>query len=387
MTIRTASLLFAFFLLVIPVRAQSPVPPNAVVERVAQGFQFVEGPVWAEGALLFSDIPGNKIYRWSPDSGATVYYEPSSNSNGLALDASGKLLLAQHGSRQVARLEDDRTETPLATEYESLSLNSPNDLTVHSDGSIYFTDPPFGINSSQRELPYTGVFRIAPDGTLHLLADSLYYPNGIVLSPDESTLYVSTSHQLTVVAYDVANHVLSNGRIFAALSGSGAADGMKVDEEGRLYVTGPKGVAIFSSEGVLLDEINVPEQTTNLAWGDEDGKTLYMTSGTGLYRIRMTSGTGTEKKTKTTAPAIKVEHYPSPSIGAATMRYDLPESGRVRIVLVDALGRTQLRVDDGLQLAGPHEVELDMTSLPASAYFYRIENGHTATTGTIVQAR
>ncbi len=366
---------------------QSPIQPNAVVERVAQGFQFVEGPVWKDGALFFSDIPGNKIYRWTPGSGAEIFLEPSGNSNGLALDQEGSLLLAQHGLRQIARLDAGNTLTPLATEFDGLSLNSPNDLTLHSDSSIYFTDPPWGISPGQQELSFWGVFRIAPDGNLHLLVDSLFKPNGIVFSPDESTLYVSTSDQRTVVAYDVANHELSNGRLFATVSGSGAADGMKTDDQGRLYVTSPTGVDIYSKEGLLLDQVVVPEQTTNLAWGDSDGKTLYITSGTSIYRLRLGSNTGLNQDAGGDSNEIEIENYPNPTSGESTIRYSLPEAGSVRLVLTDLQGRTRLVVDEGVRLAGPHEVILNTDYLPASQYFYRIESAASSTTGSFVQVR
>jgi gluconolactonase len=293
MTCRLALPLLLLAMLV-PLRfalGQSPVPEGAEVERIADGFQFVEGPVWYDGGLLFSDIPANRVYRWTEGGGVEVFREPSGHSNGLALDAEGRLLLAQHGPRRVARIEDDDSETELAGEYAGMRLNSPNDLTLHSDGSIYFTDPTWGWQSNQSdgppELGFMGVFRIDPEGELHLAVDSLFYPNGIVFSPDESTLYVSTSHQRTVVAFDVDDHTLSGGRVFASLQGNDAADGMKVDAEGRLYVTGPGGVWIYAPDGTLLDRIDVPGQTTNLAWGDADGGTLYITSGTGLYRIRL----------------------------------------------------------------------------------------------------
>ncbi len=277
----------ALLLLPALVFAQSPVPEGAVATRIAGGFKFVEGPVWHDGAILFSDIPGNTVYRWSPGDSTTVFRRPSHNSNGLTLDAQGRLLLAQHGARRVARIEEDGSETALVTHFEGKRLNSPNDMAVHPDGSLYFTDPPWGIRPEQAELDFTGVFRLAPDGSLHLLVDSLYNPNGITFSPDFGTLYVSTSDERTVIAYDVAAHSLSNGRLFATTAGEGAADGMKTDASGRLYVTAPVGVEIYTPDGTLLDQIEVPEQTTNLAFGDADGKALYITSGTGLYHIRL----------------------------------------------------------------------------------------------------
>lgn len=268
--------------------AQSPVPDDAVLERIAEGFEFVEGPLWKDGALLFSDIPANTIYRWTPGEGVAVAVRPSSNSNGLALDAEERLLIAQHGARRVARMEADGTQTALATHFQGKRLNSPNDLAVHPDGSIYFTDPPWGIQPEEAELDFWGVYRLAPDGSLHLLLDSLHKPNGIVFSPDHETVYVSTSDEREVYAFDVDRHTLTGGRLFASQAENrGAFDGMVVDPEGNLYVTGPGGLWIYAPDGALLDRIPIPGQTSNVAWGDADGRTLYITSGNGVYRLRV----------------------------------------------------------------------------------------------------
>jgi gluconolactonase len=293
MTCRLAlSLLLLAMLVPLPFCNRSVAgPEGAEVERIAEGFQFVEGPVWYDGGLLFSDIPANRVYRWTEGGGVEVFREPS----GIATDSPSTTKVAS-SSRSTGRVVWHASRTMTAKRNSpgsmpAMRLNSPNDLTLHSDGSIYFTDPTWGWQSNQSdgppELGFMGVFRIDPDGELHLVVDSLFYPNGIVFSPDESTLYVSTSHQRTVVAFDVDDHTLSGGRVFASLQGNDAADGMKVDAEGRLYVTGPGGVWIYAPDGTLLDRIDVPGQTTNLAWGDADGGTLYITSGTGLYRIRL----------------------------------------------------------------------------------------------------
>lgn len=264
---------------------QSPVPEGAEVERIAEGFRFLEGPVWFDGALLFSDIPANTIYRWTPDEGVVPFLTPSGNSNGLAVDRDGVLLVAQHGDRQIGRLQDGRV-TAVASEYDGHRLNSPNDLYVHPDGSIYFTDPPYGIQEDEAELDFAGVYRIDPDGQLHVLEREIPRPNGIVMSPDGRTLYVSTSDQRTVVAYDLDDHTLSNRRVLAEFDGGGATDGMKVDPAGRLYVTAPGGVHILSPDGSVVDVVEVPEATTNLAWAG-DGRTLFITAGTSLYRIEL----------------------------------------------------------------------------------------------------
>ena len=267
--------------------AQSPVPENVVVERVASGFRFVEGPVWHDGGLLFSDIPANVVYRWAPEEGVTVFRTPSQQSNGLAFDARGRFVMAQNGARRVARIEPDGTETVLASHYGDKRLNSPNDLALHPDGSLYFPAPTWKSPPDPDMPGFTGVYRLDPGGTLHLLVDSLDKPNGITFSPDFGTLYVSNSEALGVFAFDVDGHVLRNGRLFAQVPGEGATDGMKTDAEGRLYVTGPGGIWIYAPDGALIDRVHVPEQVTNCAWGDADGRTLYVTSGTALYRVRL----------------------------------------------------------------------------------------------------
>ena len=277
------------------VRAQtSPVPEGAEVEEVVTGFRFTEGPYWhPEGFLIFSDIPANTIYRWMPDSiEADVYRRPSGNSNGIAADADGRLLLAQHGWRRIARIDSLGRETALATHYEGKRLNSPNDLAVRSDGSIYFTDPPYGVEEEQRELDFSGVYRINPagDSTVALADSSFIRPNGIVFSPDESVLYVADSQERLVRAFDVAEDgTLSDGRLFVSVADSmrGSADGMKVDEAGNLYTTGAGGVWVVAPDGTVLSRIAVPQSATNLAWGDEDARTLYITAGSSIYRIRL----------------------------------------------------------------------------------------------------
>ena len=360
--------------------AQSPVPDGAEVERIADGFQFVEGPVWYEDGLLFSDIPANRVYRWTEEGGIEVFLEPSSHSNGLTLDAEGRLLLARHWARSVGRLEDDGTVTDLASRYDGTRLNSPNDLTVHSDGSIYFTDPTWGWQSNQSdgrpELGFMGVYRIDPDGELHLLADDLFYPNGIVFSPDESTLYVSTSHQQTVVAFDVRGHTLSNARVFASLQGEGdgAADGMDVDAEGRLYVTGPGGVWIFAPDGELLDRISVPGQTTNLTWGDADGGTLYITSGNGVYRIRLRSddATSTEPETGVNSGMQLQPVYPNPSNDGVVITYDLEAPSSVDLSMYDVSGRSVRTLFAGNRAGGHHAHRADIGDLTPGVYFIRL---------------
>ena len=262
------------------------------VEKVADGFQFTEGPVWVDGrGLLFSDIPANKVYLYTPGEGATVFLENSGNSNGLALDTSGKLLLVQHGLRQVSRLKKDASFVDLASSYEGKKLNSPNDLAVHSSGAIFFTDPPFGLMDSGKksELGFSGIYRIGTDGTLNLLDNELELPNGIAFNPDQSVLYVNDSRKRIIYAWDVNDDLsLSGKREFARIKATGYADGMKTDPEGNLYVAGPGGIWMFSPDGTLLKHITIPGQpsASNCAWGGADGKSLFVTANYALYRIR-----------------------------------------------------------------------------------------------------
>jgi len=271
------------------VRAQDrPVPEGATVELVDDGFEFTEGPVWYDGALLFSDIPANTVYRWAPEAETRPFIEPSGHANGLAVDPSGRLLLAQHDGAVVRRAEDGAL-TVLAESYGGKRLNSPNDLTVASDGTIYFTDPPYGVDEEERVLSFSGVYRLSPEGDLSLLTKEFSRPNGIVLSPDESTLYVNDSEETIIRAYDVTeNGDVENGRRFAAPSdpdAEGTTDGMKVDRNGNLYTTGPGGVWVYAPDGTRLARIAVPKAPTNVAFGGPERRILYITARPHVYRV------------------------------------------------------------------------------------------------------
>jgi len=285
--------LCALALLPLSISAQSIIEPGASVEKIAGGFEFVEGPVWKDGlGLLFSDIPANTVYRWTPDSGITVFHKPSFNSNGLAYDLQGRLLLTQTGARRVARMERSGAQTALATLYNGKKLNSPNDLAVKFDGAIFFTDPPFNIPKGEKqELSFSGIYRISPAGILQLLDSTLALPNGICFSPDESKLYVNDSQARIIYIWDVRNDTLIvSKRVFATIEPKGYADGMKIDRNGNLFCTGPTGVWIFAPTGILLETIKVPGSTTNCNWGDADRKTLYVTSGQAVYKLRTKTG-------------------------------------------------------------------------------------------------
>jgi gluconolactonase len=287
------------------------VPAGTRLEKLAGGFSFIEGPVWvpAEGALLFSDPNDNRIYRWSPDYGVSVFRTKSGytgvdigeyrqpGSNGLTLDGAGRLTIAEHGNRRITRLEKNGDLTVLADRYQGKRLNSPNDLVYRSDGSLYFSDPYFGLpqfeHDRRAEQPHAGVYRLSPDGQLSLLTTELKGPNGLAFSPDERTLYVANwdERRKIVMAWDVAaDGSIGNGRTFAditAAPGEEALDGLKVDSRGHVFVSGPGGLWVFTPDGRHLGTIHLPELAANMAWGDADGQTLYLAARTGLYRMRL----------------------------------------------------------------------------------------------------
>jgi len=260
------------------------------MQEMASGFMFTEGPVWhPDGYLLFSDIPANIIYRWQPGGHPEPWRTPSNNSNGLTFDRQGRLIACEHGARRVSRTEADGTLTPLATHYEGKRLNSPNDLVVRSDGSVYFTDPPYGVTPEERELSFNGVYRLDPNGTLELLADDFERPNGLAFSPDEGTLYINDTARRQIRAFDLApDGSLANGRLFAQMESDmeGGPDGMKLDVEGNIYCTGPGALWVYRPDGELVGTVVGPQRPANLAFGGGDRKTLYLTCRTSLYMLR-----------------------------------------------------------------------------------------------------
>ena len=279
---------------------------NPKLFKLAEGFQFTEGPVWIRngGYLLFSDPNANTIYKYSRGA-LSVFRSPSGyagtdiaeygqpGSNGLAIDPQGRLTIDEHGNHRVSRLESDGSLTVLADNFQGRRLNSPNDLVVKSDGAVYFTDPPFGLprffDDPRKELPFSGVYRVK-DGITTLLANELTGPNGIAFSPDEKFLYVGNwdEKRKVVMRYPVnADGSVATGEVFydmTAAPGEDAIDGIKVDTEGRLYVSGPGGLWILSADGRHLGTIKGPRQAHNMAWGD-DGSSLYLAAQSALYRL------------------------------------------------------------------------------------------------------
>ena len=300
------------------------VPKDAKIEKLADDCKWTEGPIWIHsGYLLFADIPGNRIMKWTPDGSLVVFMHPSgytgseafkgpeSGSNGMTLDKRGRLTVAGHAARNVFRLESlakGAKPTILAERYQGKRLSSPNDLVYRTDGSLYFTDPPYGLptqedNDPRKELDFNGVFRIpnaishregAPpdDAKLQVVIRDLTRPNGIAFSPDERYLYIAVSDPAKKVwmRYDVKpDGSVTNGKVFCDSTSDkedGLPDGMKLDQKGNIYSAAPGGVWVISAEGKHLGTIKPGEKVANCNWGD-DGKTLYITASTSLYRIRL----------------------------------------------------------------------------------------------------
>lgn len=268
------------------------------LERIATGFLFTEGPIWVDGGLLFSDMPGDKRRRWTPEGGVAVVRDPSNRCNGMTLEDDGALLVCEHNTSRVVRERPGAEPEVVASHYGGGELNSPNDVIVARDGSIVFTDPPYGRLSDAvgierpLELSFCGVYRIPPGGgEPELLIDELEHPNGLCLSPDERVLYVNDTAAGTVHAYERGEDWrLSGARVVADVGNDvavGAVDGMKLDEHGHVYVTGPGGVWILTPDGERIGLIEVPEVVGNLNWGDEDWRTLYIAASSSVYRLRM----------------------------------------------------------------------------------------------------
>lgn len=285
------------------------VPRDVKFEKLADGFQFTEGPVWhPDGYLLFSDPNANVIWRWTPDGDLSVYRTKSGyrgldvgeyhqpGSNGLAIDPQGRLTVDEHGNRRVTRIESNGVTTVLASGFEGRRLNSPNDLVYRSDGALFFTDPPFGLprvfDDERKELAWSGVFAVV-DGKTKLVTNELAGPNGIAFSPDERFLYVGNwdPKRKVIMRYEVRKDgSVAHASVFFDLTsapGEEAIDGLKVDRAGNVYASGPGGLWIIGPDGRALGTLKLPEQPANFAWGDADARGLYVTARTGLYRVRL----------------------------------------------------------------------------------------------------
>jgi gluconolactonase len=301
--------------------------PGAAIEKLAGGLVFTEGPVWihAGGYLLFSDVPGNAIYKWTPGGKVSDFRKPVFpgqfpqgafiGPNGQTLDKQGRLLTCEHAGRRIVRAEKNGALTTVVERYQGKRFNSPNDLVFRSNGDLYFTDPPYGLSKQDddpaKEIKFNGVFRLTARGQLETVVENMTRPNGLAFSPDEKKFYVSNSDPARKVwmVFDVAGDgKLANGKVFfdvTANTADGLPDGMKVDTRGNLYCTGPGGVWVFSPQGKHLGTIAPPETPANCAWGDADGKTLYITARTGLYRVKLNIE-GIRPRTSAAAEAIQL---------------------------------------------------------------------------------
>lgn len=287
------------------------IAPDAAMEKLAEGFKWSEGPVWrpAQGELLFSDVPENRVYRWKDGEGISVFLEPSGftgtvyngrerGSNGLTLDRQGRLVLCQHGDRRIARLATDgKSFETVVDRSEGKRFSSPNDLCFDRAGNLFFTDPPYGLPSdTKQETAFNGAYRLGPDGKLTVITRDMERPNGIALSPDEHTLYVGSTHgpKPLIMAFALkADSSVAGGRVFfdgtelmARTKRQGGFDGLKVDAHGNLWTSGPGGILIISPAGQHLGSLLTGQPTANCAFGGADGKTLYITANNQLLRIK-----------------------------------------------------------------------------------------------------
>ena len=297
-------------------RIDKLIPAGAKIEKLAEGYNWAEGPVWdrKEHVLLFSDVPENTVFRWKEGAGVREFLKPSGytgkaerkgepGSNGLLIDSDGRLVLCQHGDRRVARLEGGKFVT-LADKYDGKRFNSPNDGVFNKKGDLYFTDPPYGLeglnSDPKKELPFNGVYRVSKDGEVTLLTKSMTFPNGIALSPDEKTLYVANSDASKALwmAFPVKEDgTIGEGKVFKDVTDTvkgrkGLPDGLKVDRDGNLFATAPGGVLVLSPEGDLLGTLATGEATANCAWGG-DGSELFIAADMYIGRVKTkTKGKG-----------------------------------------------------------------------------------------------
>jgi gluconolactonase len=288
----SAALAAAEVVAVDPVAMGRLVDPSATVEKLADGMKFIEGPVWvgtgADARLVFSDIPANELKAWSPAGGLTVFRTPSHHTNGNTLDREGRLISAEHSARRISRTGADGTVTTVVDRIDGKRFNSPNDVVVKSDGTLWFTDPPYGLPKDEaRELEANHVFRHDPaSGRTTIVSSRHDMPNGLAFSPDESLLYVADSGRpRNILVYEVRDDgTLSEGRVFCTID-QGGPDGIRVDAAGHVWSSAGDGVQVFAPSGALIGRILCRESPANLAFGGPDGKSLFLTSRTGLYRV------------------------------------------------------------------------------------------------------
>jgi gluconolactonase len=395
---RLKNLLIVLLLLTSFLFAQSPIPSGAKLEKVYGSGKQLEGPVWKDGlGLLFSDIKAAKIYLLPSDGSAVkTYLEKSDSSNGLTLDKSGNLILTQMGKRRVSRQESNGNITVLADKYNGKRFNSPNDLVVKSDGSIFFTDPDFNIpTGGTKEILINGVYvrgvyRLSSKGNLQLLDATFDKPNGICFSPDEKKLYVNESPLGKIYVWDVVDDsTITNKKLLYTIPLGGYSDGMKVDTGGNIFCTGPTAVWIVSPAGVLLDKIVTTSFTTenpsNCTWGDADKKTLYITTNSNLFRIKLTT-TGVEGNGSILPNKFDLfQNYPNPFNPETIITYRLSEAGNVSLKIYDAAGKEVDTLINKYQQAGTYNSKFSIRNslngslrdqLPSGIYFYTLSSNN-----------
>ncbi len=356
--------------------AQTSLDSGAVVEEIASGIQQPEGPVWNDSlGLLFSDIKGNKIYRWTAEKGKQVYLNPSDSTNGLTFDSNGRLIACQMELRRIVRFEKDGSQTSLADNYEGKRFNSPNDLVVKSDGSIFFTDPNFNIPLGQhQELPFCGIYRISSTGNLQLLA-TLALPNGICFSPDEKKLYVNDSQVHKIYVWDVVDDsTITNKSLFFTIPVAGYADGMKVDSDGNIYCACSSAIWIISPTGQQLGKIDLPSNVSasNCAWGGVDHKTLFITGGNSVYKIRPLI-TSINKHNSSLPEGFKLfQNYPNPFNPSTKITYSIPAYSLVIIKVYNLTGTEVATIENKKLPAGTYSINFNAQQLASGVYFYKL---------------
>ena len=326
--------------------------------------------------LLFSDIKGNKIYKWTEESGKEVYLTPSDSTNGLAYDLDGRLIAGQMGLRRIVRFENDSSQTSLADTFEAKKFNSPNDLVVKSDGSIFFTDPDFNVpgGKQNKELSFNGIYRISPSGDLKLLA-SLTLPNGICFSPDEKKLYVNDSQAHKIYVWDVIDDsTIANKKLFFTIPVNGYADGMKADADGNIYCTCSSAVWVISSTGEQIGKIDLPSNVSasNCAWGDSDLKTLFITAGTSVYRVRPFAISTNYNDSEGLKKFKLFQNYPNPFNPSTNISYSIPTNSQVVLKIYDALGKEIMTIENRERTAGTYVVPLNARYLASGVYYYKL---------------
>lgn len=367
----------AIFLLFISVFALAQINSDETwdIDRLAGGFVFTEGPVWKTDRLYFSDLGDNKIFTWSEENGVALFLDPSGKTNGMSVDPEGRLIMAQQEFRRMSRMEADSSLVVLATHFEGKRLNIPNDVAARSDGSIFFTDPPIGINEGDRELDFSGIFRISKTGELYLLDKTVKQPNGITFSRDESILYVSDSGDKEVYAWDVSDTLITNKRLFATIGGNGYIDGMTTDDQGRLYVAGPIGIFIFHADGTPVDTIPIMKQCSNCNWGAVTGTDLFVTSGTELYRVRkLTTGTGLDFDSRAHQEGHLLGIHPNPFWSSALISVQLSGASQIRVKIFDSTGKYLSTLYDQFSEAGNLRISWDGGQMTTGLYYIRLES-------------